>query len=825
MRSIGVNAVRTYTVPPPWLLDLANQHGLLVMIGIPWGEHLSSLDDKAWVASVERTVRKAIRTCARHPAVLCYAIGNEIPSSIVRWHGYRRIEKLLRRLYRAAKDEDPEALVTYVNYPSTEYLELPFLDLVCFNLYLESLESFDAYVARLQNQSGDRPLLLTEMGLDSRRHGEAEQARVLEEQLDCAFASGCAGGFVFAWTDEWFRGGSDIEDWHFGVTTTERRAKPALAAIRRAFSRIPVHGIASWPSVSVIVCTYNREHALRECCEALLELEYPNYEVIVVDDGSTDNSAAIASEFGFRVISVGNGGLSNARNRGLDAATGEIVAYLDDDARPDQHWLCYLVATFSRTVHAGVGGPNLIPESQRNLRRCVGHSPGNPVPVLISDREAEHIAGCNMAFRKECLREIGGFDPQFVLAGDDVDVCWRLQDRGWSLGFSPAAVVWHEPRSSLRAYWRQQREYGRAEAKLERKWPEKYNTFGHRTWGGRLYGGARRAPFGRRRVRYGLWGTAEFQSTEATSTLLTSLPTTPEWYLLIMVLALLTGMGAVWSRLLVAGPLLGVSVLMLLTQSTSSAARLAILTNSGSWGSRLSIFLMTSWLHLLQPLARLGGRMQEGLTPWRRRAPRSFSLPLRHRRSLWSDSWQSPDSRLRALERFLRSSRAALMRGSQYDRWDLEVLGGLFGSARLRMVIEEHGAGKQLARFLTWPRCSRLGRMSIAVFAPLSILAMAEEAILAAVFLGAAACGVVLAALKDCAVATAALLGSLRHLSTSPSVESASTANAAGPILRGRANGSSPDGWPRGARLPVLDPVEVPRVPREAENDTAEVAQ
>ena len=64
---------------------------------------------------------------------------------------------------------------------------------------------------------------------------------------------------------------------------------------------------------------------------------------------------------------------------------------------------------------------------------------------------AEHIPGCNMAFRKSRLHEIGGFDPQFRKAGDDVDVCWRLQQQGFKLGFSPAGFVWHFRRATARA--------------------------------------------------------------------------------------------------------------------------------------------------------------------------------------------------------------------------------------------------------------------------------------------------------------------------------------------------------------------------------------
>ena len=167
MASKGINAIRTYTVPPLWLLDLALQHSLWVMVGIPWEQHITFLDDRARVCAIEERLRSAVRSCAVHPAILCFAIGNEIPSSIVRWYGHRRIEKFLERLYWAAKEEDPEGLVTYVNYPSTEYLDLPFLDFVSFNVYLESQDKLQGYVARLQNLADERPLVMAEIASSS----------------------------------------------------------------------------------------------------------------------------------------------------------------------------------------------------------------------------------------------------------------------------------------------------------------------------------------------------------------------------------------------------------------------------------------------------------------------------------------------------------------------------------------------------------------------------------------------------------------------------------------------------------------------------------
>jgi O-antigen biosynthesis protein len=443
MSAAGLNAVRTYTVPPSWLLDLAQRHGLYVMVGVPWEQHVAFLDDPGRADSIEQRVREAVRACPGHPAILCYSIGNEIPSPIVRWHGSRRIEAFLERLYRAAKSEDPDALVTYVSYPSTEYLQLPFLDLVCFNVFLEQPDRLEAYLARLQNVAEDRPLVMAEIGLDSRRHGLRDQAFALSWQISTAFAAGCAGAFVFSWTDEWHRGGHDIEDWDFGLTDRERQPKPALAAIEEAFSRTPFPPGLNWPRVSVVVCTYNGSATLAESLEGLEELDYPVYEVIVVDDGSTDSSAAIASEFDCRLIRTENRGLSSARNTGLSVASGEIVAYIDDDAKPDREWLNYLAYTFMSSQHAGVGGPNLAPGDDGLIARCVANAPGGPTHVLLSDREAEHIPGCNMAFRRQALEEVGGFDERFFAYLEDADWGLRAQLAGWPCLWVPTAVAYH----------------------------------------------------------------------------------------------------------------------------------------------------------------------------------------------------------------------------------------------------------------------------------------------------------------------------------------------------------------------------------------------
>ena len=288
----GFNAVRTYTVPPRWVLDTAARHGLRVMVGLPWEQHIAFLDDASRMRQIEHDVRAKVRQCAGHPAVLCYAVGNEIPASIVRWSGRQPVERFIERLYQAVKEEDPEGLVTYVNYPTTEYLELPFLDFVAFNVYLESEEQLRAYLARLQVLSGERPLLLAEVGLDSRRNGTEAQAETLDWQIRCAFSAGSVGSFVFAWTDEWHRGGQEIEDWDFGLTGRDREPKPALFAAEAALHGAAMQPQPWWPRSSVIVCSYNGERTIEDSCRGLRELNYSDFEVIVVDDGSTARQAA-----------------------------------------------------------------------------------------------------------------------------------------------------------------------------------------------------------------------------------------------------------------------------------------------------------------------------------------------------------------------------------------------------------------------------------------------------------------------------------------------------------------------------------------------------
>jgi O-antigen biosynthesis protein len=714
MAAAGVNAVRLYDAPPRWLLDLCHENGLVAMVGLAWEQHVAFLDERRRAARIVRQVERATEACAGHPSVLCYAIGNEIPSSIVRWHGARKIERFLERLASTVKDVDPDGLVTYANYPTTEYLDLPSLDLVSFNIYLDAAGSLRSYLARLHNLAGDRPLLVTELGLDSLRHGTATQARQLEQQLRAVYASGSAGAFVFSWTDEWHRGGRDIDDWRFGLVDEQRRPKPALAAALRAFADVPTPRSPALPRISVVVCTHNGEATIERCLDATCRLDYPEFEVIVVDDGSTDRTAELTERFDVRLISTENRGLSAARNTGIEAASGDLVAFTDDDAFPDPHWLRYLANGFATSNHVGLGGPNVPSPDAGLVEQAVAHGPGGPIHVLLSDEVAEHVPGCNMAFRRSALFAVDGFDPQFRVAGDDVDMCWRLQERGWTIGFTPAAVVVHRRRRSIRGYLKQQSEYGKAEALLERKWPARYNRSGHLSWAGRVYGGSLWRAGKRGRIGYGTWGTNLFQSVyDRTPSTFAALPSMPEWYLLLAGLAALATVAAF------AGPLVpwteGAPVRV---EPLLLAGATALLVLNALRGARAStrraqrpsfpVHAVTIVLFALQPAARLAGRLRYGLTPWRRRGDLAVGWPLPRTRSIWSEHWRPHSDWVAHLERDLLGRCMAVVRGGEFDRWDIHVRVGPLAAARVHVAVEEHGQGRQLVRVRVRPRWSRL---------------------------------------------------------------------------------------------------------------------
>ncbi|HEV2754765.1 MAG TPA: glycosyltransferase [Actinomycetota bacterium] len=517
MAAAGVNVVRTYTLPPPELLELAAEAGLRVLVGLDYRdwryeEAPSRAAHRRVLDAGRREIERALEVCAGRPEVLALSVGNEVPCDVVRAHGIARVEDGLSELVAEVHAGDPETLVTYCNFPTTEFLRIEGQDLTCFNVFLERSEDFRRYLLHLQTISEDRPLLVTELGLAANVHGEDAHARLLGEQLRIVDECGVAGATVFSWTDEWGVAGEDVVGWEFGITDRERRPKAALHEVRRwtASGLRDVRDV--WPRLSVVVCVYNGAALLAKCLHSLQALDYPDLEVIVCDDGSTDGSLEIARGFPFVVLPLERVGLSRARNEGIARATGEIVAFLDSDAFCHPEWPYHLALSLEEQGVRATGGPNLPVPGVGVTEQAVALSPGSPMEVLIADTRAEHVPGCNMAYERDALVAVGGFNPIYTAAGDDVDVCWKILDAGWHIAFSPAAQVRHHRRDTVSGYLKQQRGYGRAEALLAPHHRHRFNRLGQARWTGVVYGGPSFLPrLLRPLVYHGYSGTAAYQ--------------------------------------------------------------------------------------------------------------------------------------------------------------------------------------------------------------------------------------------------------------------------------------------------------------------------
>jgi glycosyltransferase involved in cell wall biosynthesis len=692
MREAGINTVRMYTPPSDRIADAAASVGLFLVPDICWGPRRCELEDPDRMKFMREWIRGHARRLTGHPAVLMYSLGNEIPPLMVRWYGRKRVEGFLRSLFDIAKSESPGTLVTYVNHPPTEYLDLSFLDVVSYNLYLEREPEFRAYVDRLQTQAGERPLFLAEVGLDSRRHGEVQQARFLNWQLRAVFEKGLCGAAVYAWTDEWHIFDSSIEGWAFGLTEPDRQPKLALSAVREVYNLNHKQlGPKAKPKVSVVVCAHNATATIGECLRSLSRLNYPSYEVVVVDDGSTDGTGEIANTFGARLVRIERGGLSRARNEGIKASRSPIIAFIDADAYADPDWLTFAVMTLEAHGAAAVGGPNLSPPGDEFVAQCVDHAPGNPTHVLIDDVRAEHIPGCNMLFRKEALESIGLFDVTHRAAGDDVDVCWKLLARRETIVFSPSAVVWHHRRGTMRGFLRQQRGYGFAEAHLQNRYPGHYNAFGYAVWHGNVYDGPGRLlstidlPWlSRLRIYQGRFGSAQFQSLyQSRPVWWFQLFLTVEWMGLAAA-ALLAGMLA-WTVSVPAAPVLSLAAAGMWTLTLATALRAgqqAWRIERWSGRQRWQGLLLVSFLQLAQPFARFWGRAK-GLLALRKNR---ISYPMAAQ--IYGNLAQR-DTWLNHLEETLRRCGWMAAANGDWDNCDLKLEGP--GPVRLRLtsVYEE----------------------------------------------------------------------------------------------------------------------------------------
>jgi glycosyltransferase involved in cell wall biosynthesis len=685
-------------------IGIAASMGLYTVVEIELDAE--SLLQRKGLKAARAQVEMLARRLGGRPGLIGFLLSPSIGAQWLRMAGLDGLRRALTGLVRHLKRYSAGALVAVRHQPFTRALAGLEEDFLYSTVTGMSGYELTSYIVSLHNMAESRPVVV-EM-----EPGCGDQ----DERVGCAFAAGVAG-----------------------VVAPAFKARPrndALAMIAlepdEVLPFVALNGncppaLRKPPMVSVVICAYNAERTMEACLKSLRALNYPNYEVVVVDDGSRDATAEIAARFPeFRLIRQPNKGLSAARNVGMQAALGEIIAYTDSDCVVDPHWLTFMVGAMAANGFDACGGPNYAPHEEGRTEACVAASPGAPCHVLTGEDRAEHLAGCNMVFRKTVLQAIGGFDPQFTAAGDDVDICWRALEAGFVLGFCPAAFVWHFRRNTVKAYYNQQRGYGKAEAMLYFKYPERFNSLGQVMWHGRIPGLARTLPGARNLVAWVKNSSGFFQSIyEPPMGLLKFLPQTLEW-------------NALWSMVLLFSLMAGFSVL----PAIAMLALGPIWALYYAWKAPLEKAhdglvsrLMVGFLAYTGPMFRTitrykfrlaGALAARGAETMPRQRP---AIALRQRAlklAYWSESGIPRDSLIDRLVKLFTRAAMPVRVDSGWNDYDLEIQADSWTRLRIKTADEEHEGGKLKTIVQAQIRLSLLSKLVLG----LSTLAAAAAALM-----------------------------------------------------------------------------------------------
>ena len=234
------------------------------------------------------------------------------------------------------------------------------------------------------------------------------------------------------------------------------------------------------PPISVVICTRDRTDLLKGALEAILALDYPDREIIVIDNAPSNNSTAeLVARLPVRYVKEERPGLDWARNRGIAEASHEIIAFTDDDVRPDRGWLRGMAAGFVDPTIMAVSGLVAPAELETEAQIQYEFGYGGMLQYLHcfkvdgSNLTAQKLlwasaygVGANMAFRRQVFEDVGNFDPALDVGtptrgAGDIEKFHRILAKGYSTFYEPTAFVWHVHRRSGDALSRQLRDNGR----------------------------------------------------------------------------------------------------------------------------------------------------------------------------------------------------------------------------------------------------------------------------------------------------------------------------------------------------------------------------
>jgi glycosyltransferase involved in cell wall biosynthesis len=680
------------------VLDLASTAGLYSIIELEVAP--AEIIEKRLRAAALSRIANIVNKLLGRAGLLGFVINCPISQDALRAYGLGKARRALRDIIETIRGRNADALVAIRHRPDTRALTMLEEDFIYGDVPALAPVELRDYVVSLHNLAEARPLVIE----------FSQSSPGQDEAVAVAFGTGVAGVVAPAVPTP------ESPEWMGAVTLKASELMPFVTLNGTCPPALP-----NTPMVSVVICAYNAERTMLPCLESLRKLDYPNFEVIIVDDGSRDRTAEISLDFPeFRLIRQPNKGLSVARNVGLHAARGDLIAYTDSDCVVDPHWLTLMVRTLSEKNFDGCGGPNYAPHEDGWIEACCAASPGAPCHVLTADDVAEHLAGCNMVFTKAALLKVGGFDPQFTSAGDDVDVCWRILDSGMRLGYCPAAFVWHFRRNTIKAYYGQQRGYGRAEAMLYARYPERFNILGQIKWRGMIPGLLRTVPGGSRKNIF--WAAARPGAAtvfDPALSLMRFLPQTLEWTLSAMLLALIS----------LALHLTVVPALAMLATGPVWALYYAwhapIEKSHISFRARMLVAYLAYTGPVIRTTTRYKTMAKAQRTPGAetavRQRPTIQWLKRTVKLAYWNEQWTPRDVLLDRLAKFFAKSGHPSMIESGWNDYDLEVRPSPFTTIEIKTADEEHEQGKLKNHVAAHIRMSRLSAIALAVGATSAI--------------------------------------------------------------------------------------------------------
>ena len=228
------------------------------------------------------------------------------------------------------------------------------------------------------------------------------------------------------------------------------------------------------PFVSIIVPVFNGEKTIEKCIQSLLNLHYPKdkYEIIIVDNNSTDNTRQIVEKYPVKLLLETKRGSYAARNTGIKAAKGDFLAFTDSDCIADENWLKHLIKNFDDDEVGGVGGKVVAYNPVTFVEQYIAKFSGDLDQETFVRYKKPFIITANAMYKRDVLDKVGLFDES-LLSGGDMDMGWRVFEKGFKIVYEPKAIVYHKHRTTLKGLFFQSFKYAEGHVALFKKYRDR----------------------------------------------------------------------------------------------------------------------------------------------------------------------------------------------------------------------------------------------------------------------------------------------------------------------------------------------------------------